>query len=60
MCIYISCTCIYFIYTYILTYSTKKIFLQDNAVMKKNHFSTVVATEHYGAASRKVKITIQR
>lgn len=46
-------------YIHVLTYRNKKVFLQNNVDMKKNHFSAIVATKYFGAASRKVKMPIQ-
>lgn len=60
MYVYIICECVrYLMYTHILPYRNKKLFVQKNVtVKKKNHFSAIVTTKHYGAASRKVKMTV--
>lgn len=58
-CVYMYFVSAYVSYVYTYTYRNKKVFLQNDAAMNKNHFSAIVATKHYGAASRKVKMTIQ-
>lgn len=49
----------YLMYTHIPMYRNKKVFLQNNGAIKKNNFSEIVATKHYGAGSGKVKTTVQ-